>query len=95
MEIITTRDELIALAARLRVRPDWHEPDEQGVDATVDGHALDNAGFWPTDSVREWNPDLSSESIELHVTLRQDGKAIAAVNLATLLSWACGHDDAS
>ena len=76
---ITERDELRKLARDLKVRADWHEPDEQDLDADVRGQGFDNAGFWPA-------PDKTYE--ELHVVLFHGGKAIAAINLATLLAWA-------
>jgi hypothetical protein len=60
-------------------RPDMHEPDEQGVSATVRGRAFDNAGF----------------EFEMRLTLRRtsergDGseESTATVNLATLVALA-------
>lgn len=49
MKRIIERAELVALARELGVRPDWHEPDEQGLTARFDGTDgdFDNAGFWP------------------------------------------------
>lgn len=49
MKLITERAELVALARELGVRPDWHEPDEQGITARFDGTDgdFDNAGHWP------------------------------------------------
>lgn len=85
MKRITKRSELIDLANKLGVRPEWHEPDEQSVTATVKGRRFDNAGFWP---------DASHPSIlERHVILKQNGKPVGAVNLATLFAWATGFDD--
>ena len=43
---INTRQELQELAQSLRVSHDWHEPDNQNVDAIVLGGQFDNAGFW-------------------------------------------------
>jgi len=37
------RDALVAFAEANGLRPDWHEPDEQGVKATLVGDHLDNA----------------------------------------------------
>jgi hypothetical protein len=59
MKIITDRAEFAALARELGVRPDWHEPDEQGVRARVEGLSFDNAGFWPA------QPFMTH--VELHV----------------------------
>lgn len=87
MRIITTRSEFKALATELGVRPDWHEPDEQGVTAQVRGRSFDNAGFWP---VRD---GYLASIVEKHVIISKDGEAVAAVNLATLCAWASGLDD--
>jgi len=82
MRIIIERNELRELAKELKVRDDWHEPDEQGLTAEVYGTTFDNAGFWP--GVHEAYEDLT----EKHVVISQDGEEVAAVNLATLLAWA-------
>lgn len=93
MKKIMTRQELVDLAAELKVRDDWHEPDEQGITAAVFGDNFDNAMgpgyFYGTP------PD---EHCELTVELRRfeyddhgqpvEGEPIAQINLATLLSWA-------
>jgi hypothetical protein len=89
MKIINTRAELVALAAELGVRADWHEPDEQGLIAIPEGFVFDNAGFWPD---RGDNRYRSPDVIEQHIILRQHGKDVAAVNLATLFAWATGLD---
>jgi len=83
MKRITDRAELVELANLLGVRPDWHEPDEQGITARVEGRSFDNAGFWPDDSHFR-----APEIIEHHVILSQNGRDVAAVNLATLFAWA-------
>jgi hypothetical protein len=88
---IHERRELQALAARLRVRPDWHEPDEQEVTAIVWGDDFDNAGFWGH------NPDGSLDTYgdgrqEFWVELSKDGQPVAEINLATLLAWASETD---
>lgn len=91
LRCLTERSELIALARELRVRPDWHEPDEQGLTAEVFGSSFDNAGFWPS------SEQAGSCALEQHVILYRAtepgddlGKRepVAAVNLATLLAWA-------
>lgn len=43
---INSRAELQALATELGIRHDWHEPDNQDVDAFTFGGHFDNAGFW-------------------------------------------------
>lgn len=88
---INSRRKLQRLARELRVRPDWHEPDEQEVTAIVRGDDFDNAGFWGH------NPDGSLDTYgdgrqEFWVELLQDGKPVAEINLATLLAWASETD---
>lgn len=91
VKTIHTRAELQELARQLRVRPNWHEPDEQEVTARVFGLSFDNAGFWGQDEVRRvGGMGPYSEGLEMWVTLYQDGYPVAEVNLATLFSWACG-----
>lgn len=85
MRRIRTKAELTALTKELGVAGDWHEPDNQDVTATVHGDSFDNAGFWP-----EGQGLSNSDRTEMHVILHKDGKPVAAVNLATLISWASG-----
>lgn len=98
---IRTRDELVALAAELGVRPDWHEPDEQEVTARVEGTELDfdNAmgpgdwygQFWTNEEPRaELHVILCRKEIEHGIARR--GPDIATVNLATLFAWATQDD---
>jgi hypothetical protein len=84
VSIISTRRDLQALAHQLRVRPNWHEPDEQEVTAECVGNTFDNAGSWPERT--------SGGTCEMHVYVRQNGTDVAVVNLATLFSWACGYE---
>jgi hypothetical protein len=92
---INTRAQLQELASELGVLPDWHEPNQSGVDALVSGHMLDNAGFWGVGGTGT----LPSAYQELWVTITQksdyDGNAIAVaeVNLAMLLAWSCGYEE--
>jgi hypothetical protein len=81
MQRITTRDQLINLANELGTGI-WHELDEIGVTAETHGTVFDNAGGWPIE-------DRPAREIwEMYVTIKKDGKPIAAVNLATLFAWA-------
>ncbi len=80
------KSELKELARELKVRPDWHEPDEQEVDAVVVGNNFDNAGFWPRECAIETKDRLIMEK---YVIIKKNGKPVATVNLATLLAWAC------
>lgn len=90
-ERITARGGFIALARELGVRPDWHEPDVQGVSARVRGEDFDNAGFWPE---RGASSAQDGYDAEMHVVLFTEREGYsspvprAAVNLATLCSWA-------
>jgi hypothetical protein len=90
---IDTREALVALARQLGVRPDWHEPDEQGVSALVSGHTFDNAGFW---GVNGTTADFPSAYQELWVTVTRESPTgeripVAEVNLAMLFAWATGY----
>ncbi len=93
---VETRDDLIALANRLGVRPDWHEPDEQEVTASVHGGSFDNAGYWGEREYAAWITKYglkrADRSIEMWVTLYQDGHPVAEVNLASLFAFATGHE---
>lgn len=87
---INNQAELRALARNLQLRHDWHEPDEQGLEAIVFGDSFDNAGFWG----REYREDAGRREFigteEMSVMLVHDGKPIAEVNLASLFAMACG-----
>jgi hypothetical protein len=87
MKQINTRGELIALAQELGVRPDWHEPDEQGLTAYVTGRGLSFDNAMGPGSDLELNVVLC----DLHVDdqgVASRGPDLAVVNLATLFSWA-------
>lgn len=97
MRAINTREELIALARELGVRPDWHEPDEQSLTAELRG----TPGNFDNAMGVEWYGHAHGEPrAELHVVLRLLGPTddpdvavdVAAVNLANLFAWATGHE---
>jgi hypothetical protein len=88
MDMISNARELRALADRLGVRADWHEPDEQGVTARVEGAGFDNAGFWPASN--RFAP--GEDGVEAHVIISQDDEDAACVNLASLLAMASYPD---
>ncbi len=94
---IRNRGELMALAAELGVRQDWHEPDNQGVTAEVRGKTFDNAGFWGAEHEAQWMERYGDPAgIEKWVILVRDGEPVAEVNLAELFAWATGYEaDAS
>lgn len=91
---VHTIAELKVVAAKLGVRPDWHEPEEQEVTAKVYGQSFDNAGTWPMDLDRAGDRFAAtapeSEALEMYVELHKDGLPVAIVNLATLFAMACG-----
>jgi hypothetical protein len=90
---IDTRGQLRELAARLGVRKDWHEPDEQKLTAVAHGDDFDNCGFWG-----HWKGELNTFGEgrqEMWIELRQDGQPVAEINLATLLAWAAEQDGAA
>lgn len=90
--LILNRPQLLALARELGVRPDWHEPDEQGLEAIVFGEEFDNAGFWGRsfrESILSRHPKHRL-SEEMNIMLVKDGKPIAEINLASLFAMACG-----
>ena len=81
--------ELEQFRAGYRLRRDWHEPDEQGINAYVIGNHLDNA-MGPTveRGFGELNVVLVHEQSSDASFDRATFLPIAVVNLATLLSWA-------
>jgi hypothetical protein len=85
---IRERAELVDLARKFGVRPDWHEPDNQDVTATVKGSLFDNCGTWGP----EYDGPEKVSYREMSVVLSQEGKPVAEVNLATLFAWATGHE---
>ena len=94
MKKINNAKELNELAKELGVRPDWHEPDEQEVNARIIGSHLDNAMGADPDADKKVDvyhrPDGSVRTLhwgEYNVVISQKDKDVAVVNLATLLSW--------
>ena len=86
IEMLHSTDELAALAQRLGLRPDWHEPDEQNVSVRMVGAGFDNA-MGPEFLKGRTEQELKDPMFELSVIIEHDGKPVAAVNLATLLAW--------
>jgi hypothetical protein len=80
---IHSPEDMANLAHDLKVRPDWHEPDEQEVNARLIGTHLDNAMGSTTRPIGENN-----ESGEFNVVITRNGIDVAVVNLASLLAWA-------
>jgi hypothetical protein len=78
MKNINSVDDLLTFAEEHKLRRDWHEPDEQDVNAQVIGDYLDNA----------MGSTMDHNCGELNVVLTKNGKGVAVVNLATLLAWA-------
>lgn len=86
-EGIHSPGDLMALARTLGVSADWHEPDNSGVSARIRGNHLDNA---MGSRMADVGPD--NQSGEYNIVIQKDGRDRAVVNLATLLSWACGYE---
>jgi hypothetical protein len=95
---ITTRDDLVALANKLGMRADWHEPDEKDVTAAVTGASFDNAGSWGAAELERRKAERRQghmaglTDLELWVTIYRDGEPVAEVNLATLFAFAAGFE---
>jgi hypothetical protein len=90
---INTRAQLLSLAAHLGVRPDWHEPGERGVTAETHGTVFDNAGNWGAAFHEQRRGPGPHPRAEMYVILRQHGRAVAEVNLATLCAFATGYEE--
>jgi len=65
--------DLKKLVKALGVRPDWHEPDEQGVTIKFVNGSFDNA---------------CHSDDEAHIIVYQDKVEKARINVASLLGWA-------
>jgi hypothetical protein len=100
---IRSREELAEFAREHGLRPDWHEPDEQGVHAhIVVGLSFDNAIMdvaVPRNAAESFATaysDLDSDrdrgTLEHGVVLMVDGEPKAAVNLAVLFALAAGAE---
>lgn len=84
---ISTKEELQQVAAKLEVRSDWHEPDEQGLTAEFHGKSFGNDGIWGHKVA------ITPDSLEQYITLHKNNMPVAEVNLADLLSWASNSPD--
>jgi hypothetical protein len=82
-ELADSARNLTGFAGRIRPRPDWHEPDEQGITAKVDGKTFDNAFG---DSGEHWGKD--GEFSEKILILKVNGEEELRINLATLCALA-------
>jgi hypothetical protein len=86
MTYINSPEELAAFADERGCRPNWHEPDEQGLSHVVlDGNKLDNA----------FGAEKSSDYLRFAraadqrlVIIDEIGQPVAIVNVANLLAWA-------
>lgn len=86
VEMIHTREHLLAVKADLSVRSDWHEPDKYDVTVEVRGKSFDNAGTWGREDLR------GKPHEKVHVVLLKKDEEVAMVNLATLFAWATGYE---
>lgn len=75
--VIMDREAFRAFKREYGLRDDWHEPDEQGIDAKVMGAHFDNSGF----------PEIEMQV--LFIKRENGGESwVARVNLANLCAWA-------
>ena len=101
---INTPTELALFARQHGLLTDWHEPDEQDIDARIRGGHLDNAMGTTLDDIGENNFAGEYQVIlteHTHKYVYEDGvekrvlgKDLAVINLATLLSWAAQKGEA-
>lgn len=95
MITINSKEQLKTLAKQLKVRSDWHEPDEQNVSAEVRGQTFDNAGFYgleyESETLQHINDGSFYANLEMYVILYQNDKAVAQINLATLFAIATDY----
>ena len=95
VERLDTKGALSAFAENHGLRPDWHEPDEQNINARIIGTHLDNAGG--STSIRRVSED-GYDFTEFNIVLTTNGendepvKDLAVINLATLLAIATQAD---
>lgn len=75
---VVRKSELQSLAAMLQVRPDWHEPDEQGLTVQMIDGDFDNA-----------MRDRSEAHIVLRQTLEDGEQKEWRFNCADLFAMAC------
>lgn len=78
VEIIISKEGLKTFAKRNYLKEDWHEPDEEGITATVVGKYFDNA-------------DVDG-SYDYALLFFKEGRPMAIVNLALLCAWASGYE---
>lgn len=95
---ISTIGQLVDFANEHGLREDWHEPDEQGIDARIIGTHLDNA-FGSTESAyvdngydySEFNVILFRREWDEEGGEYINAENLAVVNLATLFAFASGY----
>ena len=92
---ITDRRDFARLATQLRVRPSWHEPDEQGLTARVDGRTFDNAGLPDelTVTLSVIDDSECDDGCEYACRNHSVTRDVARVSLATLCAWAAGYTE--
>jgi hypothetical protein len=90
---IETQESLVALRDSMGCRRDWHEPDEQEVEvAFVNPRYVGDSTYNLVETrLRKFDNAFSNET-EAHLVIYKKGKVAGKINLAYLLSLACGHD---
>ncbi len=79
---INKRSGLMIVANHLGVSADWSNTSDQRVECKPRGESLDNTGQWGSGT------QCIPEDVEQYLTIYQNNKPVAEVNLASLLSWA-------
>jgi hypothetical protein len=90
---INSQSALIALRDSMGVRTDWHEPDEQEVSVSiVSTKYVGNSTYNLTETkVRNFD-NAYGDKTEAHIVIYKNGCVAGKLNLAYLLSLACGND---
>ena len=78
-------DKIVQFAAVNKLRPDWHEPDNQDVYASVTSGGFDNA-FGDTPALRENDNEYLEQIVRL---TDEDGNVLLNANLANLFACVC------
>lgn len=83
IQVIASADQLEAFRAERGLGRDWHEPDNQNIEAHTSPGTFDNASL---------HPYYLEQSVFFYDTSDEDSPVpVAAANLAALCSWATGY----
>ena len=100
-KFVINQRELARVADEIRVRHDWHEPDESGVSINlvnpknvcrtrrpVGANGLPIFGYQLVGTKVSQFDNAFGDKSEAHIEICKDGRVVAKVNLANLLAWA-------